>query len=156
MTIPPDSLLNEWMRSAVAHTLDAVNRGEAPFGAGVYSSDGTEIVLTNNQVRSTGDPSRHAEVCAIAAACQKLGKRKLTGLWLVSTAEPCLMCLSTAATVGIRHIAFGAAQRVVTDAGFGSLGLTGSELAELLSVRIELKAGILETDCVELLMNHRR
>lgn len=155
-----DSLLNQWMRAAVAQTLQAVDRGEAPFGAGIYSPDGEVVVVTNNQVRSTGDPTRHAEVCAIAAACQKIGKRRLSGFWLVATAEPCLMCLTAAATAGIDHIAFGAVQQVVTDAGFGSLGMTGRELAETLAgrmeKRIEIRGPILESECVDLLMNHRR
>ena len=63
-----------------------------PFGA-VIVKDGKIIARGCNQVTSTNDPTRHAEVDAIRKACQKLNAFELKDCVIYSSCEPCPMCL---------------------------------------------------------------
>ncbi|NLG23179.1 MAG: nucleoside deaminase [Actinomycetales bacterium] len=63
-----------------------------PFGALVVL-DGEVIGEGWNRVPSTNDPTAHAEVVAIRAACQRLGSFQLTGAVVYASCEPCPMCL---------------------------------------------------------------
>lgn len=153
-----DSITNEqlaeWMNAVLDKTRTGVAQGENPFGAGIFPLDGSPSAIEFNQAKSTLNPAAHAEVCAIAAACQRLGKRDLGDYWLLATAEPCPMCMSAAAIAGIRYIAFGAPQSVVTQAGYGSLGVDGSRLADQFAQEIALRSSILSEQCSSLLLNH--
>jgi guanine deaminase len=83
-----------FMEKAIAlATENVVSGAGGPFGA-VVVRDG-EIVATGvNQVTLTNDPTAHAEVVAIRAACKALGDFQLTGCVVYTSCEPCPMCLS--------------------------------------------------------------
>lgn len=150
------SQLTSWMKAALAAGEAGTQVGENPFGAAIYRPDGRLISATHNTVVSTGNPSAHAEVNAIAAACQSLGQSSLAGYWLLATAEPCSMCLSAAVIAGIRHIAFGANQVVIDEAGFGGLGVTSGELASQFQCDLMLRESILSDECVKFLLDNRK
>ncbi len=81
------------MRRAIALACESVAAGGGPFGAVI--ARGSEVVaLGNNQVTLTNDPTAHAEVTAIRAACAALGRFDLRGYTLYSSCEPCPMCLA--------------------------------------------------------------
>lgn len=63
-----------------------------PFGA-VIVKDGEIISEGWNQVTSTNDPTAHAEIVAIRAACEKLQSFQLDGCIIYTSCEPCPMCL---------------------------------------------------------------
>jgi guanine deaminase len=86
---PPSAVL---MRRAIALALENVRTGGGPFGA-LLVQDGQVIAEGANQVTLTNDPTAHAEVVAIRAACRALGTFQLTGCDLYTTCEPCPMCL---------------------------------------------------------------
>ena len=83
----------EFMRRAIALALENVRSGRGgPFAALVVK--GASIVAEGaNGVTITNDPTAHAEVVAIRAACRKLGDFQLSGCDLYTTCEPCPMCL---------------------------------------------------------------
>lgn len=81
------------MRQAIALATANVASGGGPFGALVVRRG--EILATGvNRVTATNDPTAHAEVVAIRAACAKLAKFQLTGCVVYSSCEPCPMCLA--------------------------------------------------------------
>src|SRR5665213_2237591 len=83
----------EFMRRAIALATENVARGGGPFGCVVVR--GGEIVATGvNQVTATNDPTAHAEVVAVRAACQALGTFQLRGCTIYTSCEPCPMCLA--------------------------------------------------------------
>lgn len=133
-----------------------VQRGERPFGAAIYRWTGEEIAASCNTSVSTGNPAAHAEVNAITQAFQSLDRPTLADCWLLATAEPCPMCLSTAALAGIRFVAFGATHAVVKEAGYSELGLTGRELAKQFTADLTLQGSILGNECVSFLLNNRK
>ena len=83
-----------FMQRAIALATENVASGAGgPFGA-VVVRDG-EIVATGvNRVTATNDPTAHAEVVAIRAACLALGDFQLTGCQVYTSCEPCPMCLA--------------------------------------------------------------
>ena len=64
-----------------------------PFGAVVVSGAGEIIGEGFNRVTSTNDPTAHAEIVAIRAACERLGAFQLDGCTIYTSCEPCPMCL---------------------------------------------------------------
>ena len=84
---------SQWMRRAIELAVENVRTGRGgPFGALVIK--GKEIVATGvNLVSSINDPTAHAEVVAIRAACQALNSFQLDGCEIYSSCEPCPMCL---------------------------------------------------------------
>ncbi len=84
----PDDL----MRRAIALSLDSVRTGGGPFGA-VIARDGEIVAEGVNRVTVAHDPTAHAEIVAIRAACTALGSFSLAGCEIYTSCEPCPMCL---------------------------------------------------------------
>lgn len=87
--------------------IEVGNQVPAPhnFGA-VIVKDGQAIAAEHNHVAEQNNPSLHSEICAIVAACKKLGTYYLEGATLYASHEPCAMCLSCAAWAHIDRIAY--------------------------------------------------
>ncbi|TVS00566.1 MAG: nucleoside deaminase [Rhodobacteraceae bacterium] len=97
------------MGQALAEARAAGARGEVPVGAVIVAPDGQVIAAEGNRMRETRDPTAHAEMRAIRAACAALGQERLSGCDLYVTLEPCPMCASAIAQARIRRLYFGAA-----------------------------------------------
>ena len=84
---------NSFMSRAIALAIDNVRSGRGgPFGA-VVVKGGTIIAEGANSVTSTNDPTAHAEMAAIRAACRVLADFQLAGCDIYTSCEPCPMCL---------------------------------------------------------------
>ena len=84
----------EFMREAIDLSEKGMKTGRGgPFGA-VVVKDGKVIGRGQNLVTSTNDPTAHAEVVAIRAACAHLKSFFLKGATLYTSCEPCPMCLA--------------------------------------------------------------
>ena len=77
----------KFMQQAIDLSIENVANGGGPFGA-VIVRDGEVIATGTNRVTATCDPTAHAEVSAIRAACAKLGDFKLAGCTIYSSCEP--------------------------------------------------------------------
>ena len=106
-----------WLDECVRIATDNVANGGGPFGA-LIVKDGKTISTGVNRVTATLDPTAHAEVVAIRAACQALGTFKLDGCVLVSSCEPCPMCLSSALWARVDKIVYAADRDDAAKAGF--------------------------------------
>lgn len=93
----------------------AAARGEVPIGA-VVARDGVILARAGNRTRADNDPTAHAEILAIRAACTALGDERLTGCDLYVTLEPCAMCAGAISFARIRRLYFAA-----TDAKGGAV-----------------------------------
>ncbi|MBR5886489.1 MAG: nucleoside deaminase [Alistipes sp.] len=96
----------KFMQLAIDLSIDNVANGGGPFGA-VIVRDGKIIATGTNRVTANCDPTAHAEVNAIRAACSKLGEFKLAGCTIYSSCEPCPMCLSALYWAGVERILYG-------------------------------------------------
>lgn len=96
---------------------NACTSAGGPFGA-VIVKEGEVVSSAVNTVTKDNDPTAHAEVNAIRAACRKLGTFDLTGCTLYSSCEPCPMCLSAAYWAHINQVFYAADRKQAERAGF--------------------------------------
>lgn len=89
---PQTMTKEELMRKAIELSVENVQNGGGPFGA-VIAKDGQIVATGVNRVTSNCDPTAHAEVSAIRAACEKLKTFDLSGYEIYTSCEPCPMCL---------------------------------------------------------------
>ena len=97
------------MDIALAEARDACARGEVPVGAIVVGPDGRVLAQAGNRTRADLDPTAHAEILTIRAACRSLGSERLAGCDLYVTLEPCPMCAAAISFARIRRLYWGAA-----------------------------------------------
>ena len=81
--------------------------GEVPVGA-IIIKDDIIISKAHNQPISKNDPTAHAEIEAIRAACKTLNNYRINGSTLFVTLEPCIMCFGAIIHYRIERIVFGA------------------------------------------------
>jgi guanine deaminase len=109
----PDAVTDqdrEHMTEAIDHMRKAgvIDKTGGPFGAVVVLNN--EVLSSSgNSVLRDNDPSAHAEVNAIRAACKKVGSPHITGATLFSSCEPCPMCYATAYWARLGKIYYAAA-----------------------------------------------
>ena len=96
------------MNQALEEARAAAERGEVPVGAVLVSPDGQVVAAAGNRTRERADPTAHAEIEVIRAACAQLGSERLTGYDLYVTLEPCAMCAAAIAAARIARVYYGA------------------------------------------------
>jgi tRNA(adenine34) deaminase len=135
-----------WMESALREAEQALKRKEVPIGA-VIVHEGKIIGRGYNQIESLQDPTAHAEMIAITAACAGLGNRRLEGCVLYVTLEPCAMCAGAIVQARIPRVVFGA-----FDPKAGACGtLYNIVQDDRLNHRVELVNGVSQERCAGLL-----
>jgi guanine deaminase len=82
----------DFMRRAIALSHRSIDQGSGPFGA-VIVREGIILAEGHNGVAGSFDPTAHAEIVAIRAACRALGRLELRGCDIYTSCEPCPMCL---------------------------------------------------------------
>lgn len=152
MGIAPDTAVSSldedvgWMRHAIALASAAAEAGEVPVGAVVVA--GGEIIGEGaNRPIATHDPTAHAEVLALRAACAAAANYRLPDATLYVTLEPCAMCSGAMLHARIARLVYGTA-----DPNTGAAG----SVIDVLDVprfnhRIDVTGGILAEDCAGLL-----
>ena len=97
------------MEIALAEARAAAARGEVPVGAVIVAPDGRIVAREGNRTRQLADPTAHAELLAIRAACAAVGSERLAGHDLYVTLEPCAMCAAAISAARIGRLYYGAA-----------------------------------------------
>lgn len=96
-----------WMRVALKEAERAFEAGEIPVGAVVVRR--SEIVgRGRNMTERLRDPTAHAELIAVTAACETTGDKYLTDCTLYVTLEPCPMCAGGIVWAKVPRLVFGA------------------------------------------------
>ncbi|MEL6532943.1 MAG: nucleoside deaminase [Pseudomonadota bacterium] len=96
-----------YMIQALEEARAAGARGEVPVGA-VVVRRGEVLARAGNRMRELSDPTAHAEILAIRAACAALGSERLTGCDLWVTLEPCPTCAGAIAAARFDRLYYGA------------------------------------------------
>lgn len=134
------------MREALREAQAAAEEDEVPVGA-VVVCRGRIIGKGHNMVERLNDPTAHAEMIAITAACSEMGGKYLTDCTLYVTVEPCPMCAAALAWSQIGRVVYGAAD---PKRGY-SLFSPG-----LLHPKTEISGGILRQECSSLIVDYFR
>jgi guanine deaminase len=106
----------EFLARAVSLAMDNAAHGQLPFGALVVR-DGTVLATGVNTALRDHDPTAHAELAAVRAACRNLATLQVTGATVVSSCEPCAMCHAAALVAGAVRIIYAAPKEQVPDLG---------------------------------------
>jgi len=97
-----------YMNDALEDARAAALRGEVPVGAVLVAPDGQVVARAGNRTRELSDPSAHAEMLVIRAACSAAQSERLAGYDLYVTLEPCAMCAQVISAARISRLYFGA------------------------------------------------
>lgn len=96
------------MAAALDEARAAGARGEVPVGAVVVAPDGRIVARAGNRTRELSDPTAHAEILALRAACRAAGSERLPGHDLHVTLEPCPMCAAAISFARVARLYYGA------------------------------------------------
>jgi len=96
------------MEQALSEARAAAKRGEVPVGAVLIDPQGQVVSVSGNRTRELHDPTAHAEILTIRAACAAAGSERLAGYDLYVTLEPCAMCAAAIAAARIGRVYYGA------------------------------------------------
>ena len=97
-----------FMDLALAQARAAAEAGEVPVGAVLVDSAGNVLAAAHNRVERDKDPTAHAELLAIRAACATRGDARLPDCDLYVTLEPCPMCATAISFARLRRVYWGA------------------------------------------------
>src|SRR6476660_2466481 len=140
-----------WMERALEQAELAAAAGEVPVGALVIK-DGKIIGQGHNRNLLDNDPTAHAEIVALRQAAARLGNHRLTGCTMVATIEPCSMCAGALIHARVARLVYGASDP--------KAGAAGSVLQIInhpgLNHRMEVTAGVLSSECSEILQEFFR
>jgi cytidine deaminase len=136
------------MEIALDEARAAATRGETPVGAAIVAADGARVLArAGNRTRETADPTAHAEILAIRAACAAAGSERLPGATLYVTLEPCAMCAGALVLAKVERLVYAAA-----DPKTGMCGSLGCIVQDpRLNHRLDMTAGVLSAEAGALL-----
>lgn len=139
-------MTQNFMQHALEHARKSALCGEVPIGA-VIVKDGHVIASAHNLTETNNDPTAHAELLAIRAACEILKTPRLTDCDIYVTLEPCPMCATAISFARIRRLYFGA-----YDAKGGGVE-NGARIFNQPTChhKPEVYGGIAESECAEIL-----
>lgn len=106
-----------WLDRAVDLAVANVTAGGGPFGA-VIVRDGVLLATGQNRVTRDLDPTAHAEVMAIRAACAEIGDFSLAGCVLYTSCEPCPLCVAACLWARLDRVVFAADRHDAARGGF--------------------------------------
>ncbi len=134
------------MAIALEQAQRAADAGEVPVGA-VVARDGVIIGAGHNRPIASRDPTAHAEIEAIRAACASIGQYRLEGASLYVTLEPCVMCVGAILNARLARLYYGA--RDDKAGALGSVYDIGRD--GRLNHRIEVYGEVMQSECAVLL-----
>lgn len=100
------------MQKAYALAAKSVDKGNAPFGA-LLVVDGKIVAEAGNEVATSHDPTRHAELSLISSSASTIPREDLRRSTLYASSEPCIMCSGAILNAGVTRVVYG-----VTEAQF--------------------------------------
>lgn len=135
-----------WMAQALLLAERAAEEGEIPVGA-IAVRNSQMLGRGYNRTEALQDSTAHAEMLAITSAADALGSRRLEGVTLYVTLEPCPMCAGALVLARIERLVFGA-----FDPKAGACGtLYNIPQDPRLNHRLEVVGGVLEARCSAIL-----
>ncbi len=147
--IPPEEIIHiHFMREAIKQAKIAYEHDEVPVGV-IITHQNKIIAKAHNQVEMLKDPTAHAEMIAITQATSSMSSKWLYDCNMYVTLEPCSMCAGALVLARIKNLYFGAKDK--------KTGACGSVFnipeSEKVNHKIEVKTGLLEAECSEIMTN---
>lgn len=148
------------MALAVDLARESVRRGGGPFAALVFGRATGELLARGaNLVLASGLSVAHAEIVALSAAQTILGSHTLAarpgGCELVSTSEPCAMCLGAILWSGASRVVYGAPGQAARAAGFDEGPVFSASWDYLIRAGVETRGGVLADEAARVFEDYR-
>jgi tRNA(adenine34) deaminase len=140
-----DSLDLSRMQHAMALAAQAWQAGEVPVGAVVCNDAGDVIGEGANRPIGNSDPTAHAEIQALRAACAAVGNYRLPGATLYVTLEPCAMCMGAMLHARLARVVFGAPDPKTGACG----GVIDLAAVTALNHHTAVQGGLLADECAQ-------
>ena len=131
----------DYMKEALKEAFTAQTKGEVPIGAIVVCQNRI-IARAHNLTETLQDPTAHAEMQAITSATHATGGKYLPDCTLYVTLEPCVMCAAALRWAQLGTLVYGASD---PKQGYNTIS------SQLLHPKTEVIAGVLETECAEVI-----
>jgi len=134
-----------------------IAEGGGPFGAAVFAADGTFVAPGINRVVLASVPVAHAEIVAIGLAAQRLGSWDVASFGsfeLVSSTEPCAMCLGAVPWAGVDRLVCGARDSDARDVGFDEGNKPNDWINALKAGGIDVTRDVLRDQALQLLQGY--
>jgi tRNA(adenine34) deaminase len=106
--MPEVETKSTFMDAALAEAEKAAAAGEVPIGAVIVDGSGVIVARAHNLTETNGDPTAHAELLAIRAACAARGEPRLPDCSIYVTLEPCPMCATAISFARLARVYYGA------------------------------------------------
>ena len=135
-----------YMRCALELARRAMREGEVPVGCVIVDEEGKLIGRGRNRRETKRSALAHAEIEAIAEACQKTGDWRLSGAAMYVTLEPCPMCAGAIINARIPKLFYGAKESLS-----GSCGSVINLFMERFGHSPQIVGGVLEDECAALM-----
>jgi tRNA(adenine34) deaminase len=136
----------KWMKLALVEAQLAFQKNEVPIGAVVVHEDRI-LGRGHNQVERLNDPTAHAEIIAIGAACNFLDSWRLSGSSIYVTIEPCAMCAGAIVLSRLDRLIIGA-----KDPKAGACGSLYNIVQDIrLNHQVQIIPYVLEQECAQML-----
>lgn len=129
------------MRLAINQAKIAYQKGEIPVGALIVFQDQI-LAKCHNQTLKLKDPTAHAEMLAITAACNTLGNPILKDCELYVTLEPCVMCSGASYWAMLKRVIYGASDQKHHNRKIG---------VSLFHPKTEVVSGVLQRECQDVI-----
>jgi tRNA(adenine34) deaminase len=136
-----------WMQQALSAAEIAGEAGEVPIGAIIVDTAGSILGQAGNLRETLGDPTAHAEICAIRAAARVTGSWRLAGCTIYVTIEPCMMCAGAIVQSRVARLVYGASN----PKGGAIVSCARAFDVPGLNHRPEIASGVLEDRCAIML-----
>lgn len=149
--INTEELDKRMMEAALRQAHEALEAGEVPIGAVVVC--GERIVASGrNMTEGLNDPTAHAEMIALTAACDAVGGKYLNDCTLYVTVEPCPMCAAAMAWAQLGRLVYGASDPKRGYSIYATTGEDGTPAGRsLLHPKTKVRSGVLEQTCSSLM-----
>lgn len=149
------------MRFVLALARENVAAGGGPFAAAVFERAGGRLLAAGaNRVVASRCSAAHAEIVALSLAQARagnhdLGAAGLPACELVSSAEPCAMCLGAVIWSGVRGLTCAASNADVVALGFDEGPRPDDWMAQLQARGIAARTGLLRDAALDILRAYR-
>ncbi len=145
------------MRLVLDLAAENSRRGGGPFAAAIFTDTGEVLAVGVNRFVPDSAPIAHAEIVAIAAAGQRLGTwnlRSVGRLTLVSSTEPCAMCMGAVPWSGVRSLVIGARDADARSVGFDEGNKPDDWADHLASLGIDVRVDVLRAEAAAVLADY--
>jgi tRNA(adenine34) deaminase len=142
------------LRTAIAASRKARDKGNAPYGAVLVSARGEVLLTVENTEVHDKDCTAHAETNLVRQASPRFESDVLRGATIYASAEPCPMCAGSIYNSGIGRLVFALGQPRMYEIAGGTSGLRlrASEVLAHGTPRVVVEGPALEGEAAEVLL----